>query len=1296
MFRLRLILFWLLTFTYVVSFGQSIWFTPNVGQWESAVEFKTNLVSGSFYAERDGFTYHLHNFNDLYHANHGHEEHDLEETFKGQVVRSKFVGSSVQKISGEKKSTHYSNFFIGSDSTKWKSKVFDVASIRYQELYKGISMQLRPYGDHLKYDLIVRPEGDPSDVEIEYLGMNELYLDESGNLIVKTDFGDIKESKPIVYQEIQGKKVYIHAAFELTGNTVRFKIGAYDEQFDLVIDPELTFSSFTGSTADNWGYTATPDTNGNLYAGGVVFGSGYPFITGSYDGSYNGGSGNFGIDMGISKFNASGSTLMYSTYIGGSANESPHSLVVNEDGELYILGSTGSLNYPTTPGAYQTQFAQGGGLQVVGNVLEYVGSDIVVTKMSADGSVLAASTYIGGSGHDGLSTSTPLRFNYGDDFRGEIVVDENSNVYVASTSRSGDFPMQNAFDNSLGGIQDGVVFKFDPNLTNLDFSSYIGGAALDASYSVQLSNAGDIFVAGGTTSSDLPGTSGALNSAFMGGTADGYVSKIDGSTFSLVRTSYLGTSSYNQAYFVQLDLDDDVYVLGQSDNGYPVSGSVYNNSNSGQFIHKLTNDLTTTIWSTAIGAGTGNVEISPTAFLVSDCYDIFISGWGGVTNSSNSLAVNSSSNGFPLTPDAYQTSTTGNNFYLAVLDRDAAFLKYATYFGGMSSSTNHVDGGTSRFDKKGSIYHAVCASCGSLNNGFTSTPGAWSTTAQSNNCNLAAFKFDLGIIESAISVPEPFICIPNPIEFNNDSENGNAFFWDFGDNTTSTEVSPSHVYTDTGTYVVTLITIDTLQCFSSDTSEVVIQVSEFQGAVIIPQNTYCPGDTVQLEATGGSQFQWSPANLVSNPSIANPTAIVTETTNFSVIVSDTCGTDTLSFTVNVFDVTGEAFGDTIICLGSSIQISAVDAATYLWSPAEYCDDPQVQTPTVTPTETTDFIVEMTTNDGCQLIDTVRVEVELDKPIPDIPDLVSICKGYAMQVPIGGEFIDSYLWSPDYNISDINSSAPIITGEVDTIYVIGFFNVCGAVYDSIAIDVIEIEAEAWNDTIVCPGDPAIIYASGGVSYTWFPAGTVSTPDDSMTYVTPQVPTNYGVQVVDQFGCIDTAYVFVDHFPLPWVIASPDFYGFIGDTIPMSASAGGLGDFLWSPNEYLSCDTCSQVTSYTENNMSYTVTFTDENGCTASDVVNIYFDGILYVPNAFTPNGDGFNDLFRAEGGNINEFYLGIFNRWGELIFESEDMDIGWDGKYKGKFCQDGVYVWKIVYSDAQGTKKALHGHVVLLR
>lgn len=195
-------------------------------------------------------------------------------------------------------------------------------------------------------------------------------------------------------------------------------MGDYDPTLTLVIDPTVVFSSYSGSTADNWGYTATYDSHGNLYGGGIGDDIGYPVSLGAYQVDFS------GIwDVTISKFDASGSFLHYATYLGGSNVDVPHSLYVNDNDELYIFGTTGSSDFPVTANAYDTTFNGGSNISIPAGSFSN-GSDIFIAKLSADGTQLPASTFIGGSGNDGVNTAASgLRKNYADEHRGEIIVD---------------------------------------------------------------------------------------------------------------------------------------------------------------------------------------------------------------------------------------------------------------------------------------------------------------------------------------------------------------------------------------------------------------------------------------------------------------------------------------------------------------------------------------------------------------------------------------------------------------------------------------------------------------------------------------------------------------------------------------------------------------------------------------------------------------------------------------------------------------------------------------------------------
>jgi len=1270
-------------------YGQGVWIHPNAGQWDERIVYKLEADLGELLIENDGFTYNLSNVKTSSHK-HGGEEHHDEDSIKYHTITSKFIGANWKKGKEESNpSPFYRNYILGNDKSKWKSKIHSFSKVHMNEFYEGVTLILNAAKDAFNYSFELNAGVNPEIIKRTFNGQDKLEIDEEGNLIIYNRFGTIVESKPIAWNVVEGRTKMVDVNYKIENNTVSFEFPkGFDKNHTLVIDPNITFSSFTGSTADNWGMSATPDIAGNLIAGGVAFAAGYPVSVGAYDLSFNGGV----VDISIFKFSADGTNMLYSTYLGGVGSETPNSMICAPNGELFIYGLTSSNNFPMVGTPYRSTFSGGPDVSASANGLGFSqGTDLFVARLSPDGGTLMASTYIGGTSTDGLNI-TSLKYNYGDQFRGEIVLDDVNNVYVTSSTRSSDFPVVMGTQGTLGGGQDAVAFKMPPTLNTLSWSTYFGGVGNETGNSIQLSSTGDVYVVGGTASNNLVFNSGNVLT-YNGGIADGYILRLNGNTGAMLSGSYIGFSEYDQAYCVQLDLDNNVYVLGQSESNYPITPGHYGVPNSGQFIQKYNTDLTSILWTTMVGAGTGHVELSPTAFLVSDCYDIYFSGWGGQLNVDDGSALFSTTNNFPVTSDAFQPTTSGSNFYISVLSQDAMSLKYGTFMGGVTSPFNHVDGGTSRFDKLGRIYHAVCAACTGVTNGFTTTPGVWSNTNNSPNCNLAAFKFELSTIDAIVALPQTVICFPDPVAFTNNSANGNNFFWDFGDGTTSTEVNPTHFYPGAGTYDVTLVVADSNGCFSPDSVFLEVFIGDFQGGVIQPTDAICPGESFQFEAFGGSVYSWSPGVFLDDSTSATPIATVNQTTDFTVIISDTCGIDTVYVTLPVFLGASDISNDTSICLGNSVQLNAAGGSSYLWTPSTYLDNPTSATPIATPDVTTLYNVEITTSNGCVLNEEVLITVYFDLPVPILEDTLIMCNGLSLDITAGGG--ETYNWNPNTFINSTNTASVTVNPPNDIWYYVDFGNACGVVTDSVFLDVIFPNVTAGNDTIICPNKTATLWASGAVVYNWSPS-SYHHITNSTILVSPNAPTTYYVQGIDAFGCIDYDSVFVDFFPTPIVDAGVNVYAFYGDEVQLTATSPQFGVYSWSPIEDLTCVNCASTVATPNRETVYTVTITDQNGCQAIDIVTIFYDITIYVPNTFTPDQDEFNQSFYAYGGNVKEFHMMIFNRWGELIFETYDMKTGWDGTYNGLICQDGTYVWKIQVKDAFDKKQEFVGHVNLIR
>ncbi|MGI8600768.1 MAG: PKD domain-containing protein [Chitinophagaceae bacterium] len=834
------------------------------------------VPGGAMFIHSKGYTVLQHNSQDLEElraAMHGHIHGDeskakgISKSIRSHAYNVEFLNANPAPIViADKALPGFSNYFIGNDPSKWATECRTFQGITVQNLYPSIDLRYYTDDGLLKYDLIVKPGADLSKVAMRYNGVEKLEI-RNKILNVKTSVGDLQELEPFTYQSTEKGRKQVTNKYVIKNNIVRFDVKDYDKRSNLIIDPTWIFTSFAGGNpAANWGFTATYGPDGSMFGGGIVQGQGFPVSTGAIQSIFAGGDW----DIGVIKLSADGSTRMYATYIGGRGIEQPHSLVVDQQGNLVIAGRTNSAEYPTT-GAVGT-IGPGGGY------------DIVVTKLNATGTALIGSKKIGGTLNDGVNISTSrarssLQYNYGDDGRSEVIVDAAGNIYLASSTQSGSsdpavgFPIVGGFQSTFGGgQQDGVLLKFPPDVSALTFSSFLGGSDNDAAYVLSLHPAnGNIYVAGGTESGNFPGVNGtSLYSSKQGG-IDGFVSIVSNNGSSLIRSTFMGTSGMDQVFGIQFDRLGFPYVMGQTTGVWPIRNAAWSQTNGKQFIAKLEPNLSNFVYSTVFGSGGVMPDISPVAFLVDRCENVYVSGWGGPIeqggfNLAGTSGLTATSDALIAPPRTSPSQTDGKDFYFFVLKKNASEQLYGSFYGQFQGYTDHVDGGTSRFDANGVIYQAICANCGG--GSFPVTPGAWATSHQSAQCNLAMVKieFDLAGVRSAIQsiingVPRDTAgCVPLTVNFRDTALNAVRYEWDFGDGSpmvTTTLPDTSHEYTAVGTYRVMLVAIDPNSCNLRDTSYLNIRVGDIQA---LPDFSFS-----KLEPCDSFRFRFD------NQSIAPPT-----------------------------------------------------------------------------------------------------------------------------------------------------------------------------------------------------------------------------------------------------------------------------------------------------------------------------------------------------------------------------------------------------------------------------------------
>ena len=978
----------------------SVRFIENKGQWDQDVKFMAHIPGGFLQIRQEGLHYIFVDNNALYEMKHSKQTEE-KKPLKAHGLNVFFDGANKDfTISANNPVSETQNYFYGSDASKWSIGVKSFGEITLKNIYNGIDLRVYSTENALKYEFIIAPKVSTEQIKMRYVGADDISI-ENGNLNIKTSLTNIIEMKPYSYSEtVVNAKARVgfsevKSNFKVDENIVTFSFpDDYDHSKTLTIDPKLVFATYSGSTTDNWGHTATYDSEGNLYAGGSALNtlaspSKFPVTTGAYQLTHGGY-----WDVAILKYSSDGSKLLYSTYLGGVNSDIPHSLIVNAKGELLIFGTTSSSDFPTTINAFDRTFNGGNFVDPFTSQTFNQGSDIFVSKLSSDGTKLLSSTFLGGSGNDGLNLSV---LNYGDEFRGEIVTDDLDNVYIASITNSPNFPIVGGSNVSRNGMSDAIVCNLNPDLSKLLWSSVVGGNGYDAAFSLKIGKSGSVYICGATTSSDLP-FSQTLQPIYNGG-SDAFVMKFTRDisksfTPTASNGTYLGTSALDLAQLMDIDQDENVFIYGLTFGTYPVLNAGYSNPRSGQFIHSLNKDLTKTNFSTTIGTGKNAPDIVPTAFLVNQCGNIYLAGWGGKSNGAVPNAPRVNTTGMPITTGAFRSTTDGNNFYIALLEKNANSLLYATFFGGdnvaAASAGDHVDGGTCRFDKQGFIYHSAC-SCNRAGAPSTlpTTPNAWSKTNPSTNCNNSAFKFDVdnlkvsfdasdGTKKSLSSSPDTLIgCSPFKVNFQDTSDGAKTIAWNIGGEKNSTIGTEEYTFTKPGIYTVTLKGINILSCKREESVQKIIKVVPADFKLTPETVSGCDGKTVQLLAEGGNKYVWSPALGLSATNIPNPIVTITKSTTYNCEITNSFGCKATKVeTVKLEEANVKVSNDTAVCRNKTIQLFAFGGTKYSWKSNTPLSDSTNARINAVITKPSTFTVNITDDKtGCKAQKTINISID---------------------------------------------------------------------------------------------------------------------------------------------------------------------------------------------------------------------------------------------------------------------------------------------------------------------------------
>ena len=831
-------------------------FVPQQGQWQSPEVARLVLPEVAVYLEKQSIAF-------VFSVPESIEPLGEDQQPRRYAIRQHFLGASPEAIPelSDRESGSFQNFYLGRESD-WRSKVPVGSSFWIRQLYPGVDVHFQVHQGSLKSTYHCAHGAAAKQIQTRWEGLDKVELADNGDILLHVLGSIARETAPVASQPVRWAQDK-EGCFSLAGPALR-------STDSVLIDPYYVFSTFSGGTSDNFGYTATYDAHGRTWSGGVVFGAGYPHNNG-FQTTYASG----GCDMALTLWNKSGTGYRSSTFLGGNNREAPHSLVTAPNGDLVIFGTSGSNNFPHLSNAYDTTF--GGGTPVNGDGVYFNnGTDLVVVRLDSTGSQWVGGTYIGGSGNDGMSTApnaNPL--NYGDVGRGEVITNDRVSpglpaagaVFVATCTRSADFPVKQPLlptgtpADTLPPVStlNAVVLRLSPDLSSLEWSIVFGGTDADMAYGLSEANTGStdfthVMAVGTTFNAGIARGNDVIQPTPLGALPDGFGSLIHAVTGAREKTSYLGSMGSDRVYSVATDAQGMNQAVGTSQanvimghslgaGSMPLDSGLWGQAGSSQFLWIIGSQLDTVYRQMVFGKGQRILQdVSPTALAMDHCGNSYFSGWGGLVN------TNGSTTGLVTTPNAMDSTTDGSDFYFLVLAPDGKSAKYASFFGG--GSLEHVDGGTSRFSPEGIIHQAVCAGCGG-NSSFPTFPAnAHSTVNASSNCNIAAVQiaFETSRAEIHASLLPLSGCAPHSVSFTGFVSNAQSIsvFWGDAQSQTVTSLGGlTHLYTNPGTYTVRVVAVDTL-CQTSDTALFTVVVSALLPGVGFPLATWDPCDTLRI------------------------------------------------------------------------------------------------------------------------------------------------------------------------------------------------------------------------------------------------------------------------------------------------------------------------------------------------------------------------------------------------------------------------------------------------------------------
>jgi hypothetical protein len=580
------------------------------------------------------------------------------------VVRLALAGSNSHTVSHPVgRQVAHASYFVGNDPQKWRSNVLEYARVQFDSVYPGVDLVYYGSQGRLESDYIVSPGANPNRIALHVEGAEHLRLSSDGDAILSTAAGDVSLHQPRAYQESAAGRTEVAVSYaQIASGELGIRVGAYDAKLPLVIDPVVGYATYlSGSNSATTGNAIAVDSTGNTYIVGTTGATDFPTTAGAFQTTRTGTNGN----AFVTKLNASGTALVFSTYLGGSGQtgkfDNATGVAVDASGNVYITGSTPSTDFPVTAGtAYQ----------LVNNGTP---SNGFLTELNPTGTSLMYSTFLGGSGNDGCAA---------------IALDSNGNAYVTGSATSTNFPVTPATAIQTTGQSTGLAFVSRFNTTfsgtgSLIYSTLLGGTNSNQGTGIAVDSSFNAYITGQTTSTDFPATASAFQSTMKGTAGNAFVARVDTTTANnLVYATYLGgtatgSGSGDIGNAIALGPSSNVFVTGNTKTtDFPVTSGVLQstpkNTNKTTFVARI--DTTKSngaslVYSTYLG---GSSQDAAGAIAADSSGNAYVAG-------------STASSDFPTIPGAPQfTRTTQNRDtgYVSVLNSTGSALSFSTYFGG--------------------------------------------------------------------------------------------------------------------------------------------------------------------------------------------------------------------------------------------------------------------------------------------------------------------------------------------------------------------------------------------------------------------------------------------------------------------------------------------------------------------------------------------------------------------------------------------------------------------------------------